>query len=188
MKKLKVIGSLFLLMAGFVLATSAASSQQPPKVGVVNFKNCIESSKVGKQEQARFDELKKQLEKTIDTKEKELQDMSGKFSDEYLDTLSPEAEAELKGKFKNLSQELSQLQNQYYNMLNQANYQIVSRLQDSISKAAKKISEAKGLDMAINEEICFFYSSNLDITKEVISEMDTQFEKESKDSDKKSDK
>jgi outer membrane protein len=184
MKKLKVIGSLFFLSAAFILATSAVSSPQAPKVGVVNFKSCIEGSKVGKQEQARFEELKKQLEKTIETKEKELQDLSPKFSDEYLDTLSPEAEAELKTKFKNLSQELSQLQNQYYNMLNQANYQIVARLQDAISQAAKQIAQTKGLDLTLNEEVCFYHNPSLDISKEVIAQMDVQFEKDSKESAK----
>src|SRR5437016_5287390 len=162
MKKLQFIGALFVLSCALLITTSATSSN-PPKVGVVNFKSCIEGSKVGKQEQARFDELKKKLEAQIDTKEKEMQEMSPKFSDEYLDTLSPEAEAELKGKFKNISQELQSLQSQYYNMLNQANYQIVERLNSAVGHAAKTVSAAKGLDMAINEEICFYHSGNLDI-------------------------
>lgn len=184
MKTLKYIGSLAVCSLALVLATSAASSNNPPKIGVVNFKSCIEGSKVGKQEQARFDELKKKLESQIDTKEKEMQEMSPKFSDEYLDTLSPEAEADLKTKFKNLSQELQGMQSQYYNMLNQANYQIVERLNSSVAQAAKTVSASKGLDLAMNEEICFYHSGHLDISKEVISEMDKQFDKDQKETAK----
>lgn len=170
----------------FALVSAASPQNGNLKLGVVNFKSCLEGSKLGKQEQGRFEQMKKQLETTIDAKEKELNELAPKFSEEYLDTLSPEAEAELKNKFKALSQELSQQQNQYYSMLNQANYQIVHKMGDSIGQAAKKVAQAKGLDMAINEDICFYHAPTFDISKEVIAEMDAQFEKDSqKPADKK---
>jgi len=175
-------------VAGFAFfaLTSASTPQNGNiKVGIVNFKSCLEGSKLGKQEQARFEQIKKQLETTIEAKEKELNEMAPKFSEEYLDTLSPEAEAELKNKFKTMSQELSQQQNQYYTMLNQANYQIVHKMGESIGQAAKKVAQAKGLDMALNEDICFYHAPSFDISKEVISEMDAQFEKDSQKSAEK---
>lgn len=169
-----------------IAVVSLSSAADTPKIGVINFKACFEGSKLGKQEQARFDEIKKQIETTIEAKEKELNDMAPKFSEEYLDTLSPEAEAELKTKFKTLSQDLSQQQNQYYNMLNQANYQIVHQVNDAISQAAKKVAQAKGLELAVNEEVCFYRSPSLDISKEIVLEMDSQFDKEAvKPTDKK---
>ena len=101
--------------------------------------------------------------------------MAPKFSDEYLDTLSPEAEAELKGKYQKLANELSQQQNQYYNMLNQANYQIVQTVTESVSQAAKKVAAAKCLDLTINEDVCLSHNPSFDISKDVIAIMDTDF-------------
>ena len=63
-------------------------------------------------------------------------------------------------------------------MLNQTNYQIVQQLSDSVSKAAKKIAQDKGLDLALNEEVCFYHLPALDISNEVVLEMDARFQKE----------
>ncbi len=177
--QLRILGALALGTVAFVALTSA---QAPAKIGVVNFKSCFEGSKFGKQEQARFEQIKKQLETTIEAKEKELNELAPKFSDEYLDTLSPEAEAELKGKYQHLAEELSQFQNQYYGMLNQANYQIIHDVSDAVGKAAKKVAAKQGLDLTLNEEVCFSYNPSLDISKDVIAEMDLQF---TQDSEKK---
>lgn len=178
---LRVIGAITVGAIGTLALSSATTAQNSTlKVGVVNLKSCFEGSKLGKQEQSRFEQIKKQLESTIEAKEKELNEMAPKFSDEYLDTLSPEAEAELKGKYQRLAQDLSQQQNQYYNMLNQANYQIVQTVSESVAEAAKKVAAGKGLDLTINEDVCFFHNPALDISKEVIVEMDAQFDTKAK--------
>lgn len=178
---LRLIGAITVGAMGTLALSSATTTQNSTlKVGIVNLKACFEGSKLGKQEQGRFEEIKKQLESTIEAKEKELNEMAPKFSDEYLDTLSPEAEAELKGKYQRLAQDLSQQQNQYYNMLNQANYQIVQTVSESVAQAAKKVAASKGLDLTINEDVCFFHNPAFDISKDVIAEMDAQFEAKAK--------
>src|SRR5439155_15684406 len=116
-------------------------------------------------------EIKKQMETTIGTKEKELSELSGKFKDDYLDTLTPEAEAELKEKFQRLSHDLSQQQNQYYQLLNQANFQIVQKLSESISTAAAKVAKDKGLDFVLNEEVCFYLAPGYDVSTDVVKEL-----------------
>ncbi|MFQ5729127.1 MAG: OmpH family outer membrane protein, partial [Waddliaceae bacterium] len=84
---------------------------QGEKIGLVNFKACVEKSKFGKQEQDNFEALKKQMEGVLEEKEKTLSEISTKFNDpDYLDSLSSEAEAELKHKFRSLNQELAQHQ------------------------------------------------------------------------------
>ncbi|MDB6081569.1 MAG: hypothetical protein JWO53_841 [Chlamydiia bacterium] len=166
--------------AAYVLMGSAPATPTTAKIGVVNFKTCLEGSKFGKQEQGRFDEIKKQMESTIETKEKELNELSPKFKDEYMDQLTPEAEAELKNKFKNLSQDLSQAQNQYYQLLNQANYQIISKMSDWIGTASTKVAKAKGFDIVLNEEACFYRAQSYDMSASVIKELDVLFVEEEK--------
>jgi len=110
-------------------------------------------------------------------KEKELNEISGKINDpDYLDSLSPQAEAELKHKQRQMGQELGQQQQQLYQTLSQANFKIVQRLTEEVAKAADKVASQKNLSMVVNEDACFFYAKKLDITEDVIREMDTTFE------------
>lgn len=158
------------------LIAAAPTQQQPLQVRVVNFKSCIELSKLGKQEQANFEGLKKQLEGLLEQKEVELQEISAKFNDpDYLDSLSAEAENELKHKYRTLSQDVSQHQNFYMQTLSQTNQKIMQKLADAIQVASEKIAKAKGYDFILNEEMSFFHGAKYDVSKEVIALMDEVF-------------
>lgn len=162
-------------------ATAAVDANKPVKIGVVNFKECVETSKLGKQEQVSFDNLKKQMETVLEEKEKSLNDMASKLNNEdYLDSLTAEAETELKRKFRALNQELNQQQGQYYQALNQANMKVVQKLQDVIAKASEKAAKDLGLDIMLNDEGTFYFSRAYDVTSKVVAAMDEMFEKEEK--------
>lgn len=149
------------------------------KIAVLNPKTCFDESKLGKQEQANLESLKKQMEVILEEKEKTLNEMASKLNDnDYLDSLSPEAETELKRKFRALGQELSQLQQQYMQALQNANYQVLGMFNEAMSKASKKIAEDQKIDVILSEETSFFYSKSLDISKSIVTEMDENFEKE----------
>jgi outer membrane protein len=151
------------------------------KIGVVNFKLCVEKSKMGKQEQASFEALKKQMETVFGEKEKALAELADKLEDlDYLDSLSPEAETELKRKYRALSQEASQLQNQYYQALNQAQFKVVQMLSEATSKATEIIATANGLDVVLNEESSFYFSPKIDISEHVIQVMDQRYDEDQK--------
>ncbi|MBS0654326.1 MAG: OmpH family outer membrane protein [Verrucomicrobia bacterium] len=173
-KKAVLVLSVILTSCTFFLS----AAQEPSKIGVVNFKNCMENSKLGKQEISRLEEVQKQLETTLKAKQKEYDDMSLKFNEEYLDTLTPKAEEELKERFESLSREISQLQNQFYSLLNQAQYQVIGKLTQTVSEAATVVAKQKGLQLALNDDACLFSAPELDITPHVIAEMDVQFAKE----------
>ena len=156
------------------------------KVGVVNFKTCVEGSKYGKQEQSNFEALRKQMEAVLVEKEKTLNEMADKFNDlDYLDSLSPDAETEAKRKFRALSQEMSQFQTQYYQALNQTNIKIIQKLTEIVSSASAKVAEKNKLDILLNEEGGFYYSPALDYSKQVISIMDEEFDKDANQNDSK---
>jgi outer membrane protein len=170
----------YVFIASSPLAQSDANSGSQPKIAIVNFKHCLENSKLGRQEQSRFDEIKKQMETQLEDKEKQLNDLAPKFKDDYLDTLTPEAEAELKNKAKTINQEFYQLQNQYGQLMNQAQFQIVQKLTDWIAQASSKIAKQKSIDIILNEEACFSVSPNYDISKDVVKELDTMLSKDEK--------
>ena len=110
------------ITAGFLIAMQfPAFSLEKSLVGVVNFMTCITDSKYGKSEQEQLENIKKQWSSIIDETEKEMKDLNSKFNDqEYMDSLSPEAEEEMKMKQKTLSEDMMKYQNQLYQILNQA--------------------------------------------------------------------
>ena len=117
----------------------------------------------------------------LEDTEKQLGDLTAKFNDpEYLDGLSPEAEEELKNKFRTLNEELGRYQNQYYQVMNQANMRIVQTISTGINSASEKVAKDKKLNMVVNKDACFFYAPTLDVTNLIIAEMDKNFATDSK--------
>jgi len=176
-----------LLLALFSLTSiKAFSDESMLKVGVVNAKNVVSKSKFGLQEQETFDAMKKQMETVLKEKEKKLTELANKLSDEdYLDSISPETETELKREFRGLSQEFAQVQNQYYQTLQQANMKIMQKLGEIIAKASEKVAKDRKLDLVLNEEIAFYSNPALDISEAIIKEMDAVWEIESKENKEK---
>jgi len=181
---MKKIRKMFISLTALGLVTTAlcSAAEKPSsnvKIAVVNFKTCVDQSKMGKQEQSSFEALKKQMELSLEEKEKTMTEISEKFNDpDYLDSLSPEAETELKRKFRGMNQELSQIQAQYYQTLQQTNFKIVQKLQEDVTKAATTIAEQEDYDVVLNEESVFFVNAKHDISAKVIQLMDQNFEKE----------
>lgn len=164
-----------------LMASVSADEVKSLKTRFVNFKSVVEKSKLGKLEQGNFEALRKQMEVVLEEKEKSLNEMMSKLDDpNYLDSISPEAETELKRKFRALSQEVTQLQNQYYQTLNQANFKIVQKLTDVVNKAADKVAKKHNIDMIVNEETTFFYNPSLDISEQIVAVMDEDFDKDVK--------
>lgn len=146
------------------------------KIGVVNFKKCVETSKVGKKEQQNFEAQKKQMDDVLSDKEKTLNEISAKLSDsDYMDSLTPEADAELKHKFRTLSAEFQQLQNQYYQVLNQTNYKVIQKIQSDISDASKMVAQDKKLDAILNQEMFFYNTEALDVSDDIVNVMDKNY-------------
>jgi len=174
--------SFFLVPALCIASSVSAVDYKNLSIGFVNFKTCVEQSKMGKQEQVAFESMKKQMESILEEKEKAINEIATKFNDpDYLDSLAPEAETELKRKFRALTQELQQQQQQYYNTLTQANTKVVQKLTETINAAAQEVAKDKKLDLVLNEEGTFFASQSLDVSKDVVAKLDAQFDKEAKE-------
>jgi len=169
-------------LAADSLPTTYTAPSKPLNLAVVNFKTCVEKSKMGQKEQLSFDTMKKQMENILKEKEKALNEVAGKFNDmDYLDSLSPDAEAELKRQYRTLNQEFTQQQNQFYQVLSQTNVAIIQKLTDSVTKASQEVAKTNHIDLVVGEDSAFYNSNNLDISLLVVKLMDEAFEKESKD-------
>jgi outer membrane protein len=154
-------------------------SAEEIKLGFVDFKECLEKSKQGQRERDSFEKLKNQMQSKLKESETELQSIAKKLEDQdYMDGLSPSAEEELKMKFQSMSQEFAHFQNQYYQLLQQANMKLFQSLHQQVSSAADKVREKEHLSMVLNEDSVFASAPSLNCTDRVIAEMDRRFELE----------
>jgi outer membrane protein len=174
------LGSIMTVMMGCSGALLADNGNV--KIGLVNFKEAIEKSKLGQQEQEMYDNMKKQIETILSEKEEEFQKISKKLKDDdFRESQKPEALQKLQEQYQQLGTELAQGQQQYYQALQQANFKILQRIADVVSKASEKVAGNKSLDLIINDDNSFYNSPRLDVTSEVIAEMDRIAAEELKD-------
>ena len=107
----------------FLLSTLAALSLSicptfAAEVGIVNFASCCSDSKAGQQEQESLQTMQNQMVSLMEETEKEIKEIDAKLKDtEYLDSLSPQAEAELQAKREQLAKNAGQYQAQVYRMM-----------------------------------------------------------------------
>lgn len=165
-----------LALVGFGISGFAAADAKP-SIGIVNFSTCIADSKLGKQEQASFESLKKQMSSLLEDTDKQINELTAKLNDrEYMDSISPEDEEQMKNKYRAMSEEMNRYHNQYYQVLNQANMKVLQTLGVSIQEASEKVAKAKKLSVVLNKEALFFFTTALDVTPSVIAEMDKDFD------------
>lgn len=168
------------LVTAFILAGLQLCATEQ-KVGIVNMENVFMETKLGKQEQASFETMRKQFASLLEDTEKQLRDLNDQLSDkDTLDGLSPESEAEMKSKFAQLSEEMNRYQQQYYQFMQQGQHKIMQAVFGGITQASEKLAAAKGYTMILNKQACFYSAPTLDVTTDMIKEMDKNFEEEAK--------
>jgi outer membrane protein len=174
------------LLAAFAPLAPVKAAEKNLNIGIVNFAKCIESSKHGQNEQKQFENMRQQMQKAIGDLDEQLNATATKLQDkDFLDSLSPEAEKELKMKFQQLSEEMNRYQSQYYQIMQQANMKLMHTVADLINEASETVAKKAHLSLVLNKDAAFHYLTALDITDDVISEMDKKFEKEAKNQETK---
>ncbi len=162
-----------LLIASLIVSGSALAAGQ---VGIVDFRECLDQSHQGKKEQQKLEDLRIKMTASFSDKEKKLSDVYNKLNDpEYMDGLSPSAEKDLQDQFQKLSEEMNQLQYESSQLASQTQFKVLQTMDESVKSATKTIAERKDLELVVNKDTCFFYNTDLDITKDVIEEMNASF-------------
>ena len=182
--KIKKIALTLLLVAS---TTAISAAEKAQSIGIVDFSKCITESKFGKHEAEGFEAIRAQMQSAIEDLDKQLNETANKLQNkDLLDQLSPEAEQELKVKFQSLNEDMQRYQQQYYQVMQQANMRIIQMVTNEINEASESIAKKDKLSLVINKEAAFHYQPNLDITTNVISEMDKNFDKKAKTEEAKS--
>jgi len=166
---------------GLVFLQFGFCTSKPAFGGVVNFMQCFQESKYGKQELENLQKMENQMLSMMKEAEEDLQEVSKKLDDtDYLDSISPKMEEELRLKQQTLAKDLNAYQNQFYQAVGQARNQAAQKLSHTIAVAAEKIAKKQNLPFVISKEACFYYNPDIEITQNVIHEMDRQFDYQAK--------
>ncbi len=169
----------FAFLLPLLALSTAGFAVEDLKIGIVNFESCITESSYGQREQDNVKNIHKQLTSLIENSEKEIQEIASKFEDaDFLDSLSPKAEEELKLKFQSLQEDHARYQGQFYQILQNAHTQLLHNMRHKITHAASAIAQQKNLDYVLSKEACFYVRTDLDCTPNVIAELDRTFEAE----------
>lgn len=166
------------------MSTPLFAQATPSRIGVLNTRKCLEESKASKQERVNLDKMKTQMESVLKDKEKAIQGIQSKLQDEdYMDSISEDAERELKHKRKVLMEEGMELNKQFVETLENANMKIVASLVEQITKISKEIAQdpAQPLDLILTNEACTYFNDKMDITSKVLAKLDSIFDAEQKD-------
>lgn len=168
------------LVTAFILAGLQLCAAEP-KVGIVNMENVFTEAKLSKQEQASFETMRKQFATLLEDTDKQIADLNEKLSDkDTLDGLSPEAIEETQNKLAMLREEMNRYQQQYYQFMQQGQNKVIQAVFGGIAQASEKLAAAKGYTMILNKQACFYSAPALDVTADMIKEMDKNFEDEAK--------
>lgn len=167
--------------------TASGQGAQYAKIAVLNTRKCLEESKMSKQERLTLEKMKSQMESVLKDKEKAINTIENKLRDEdYMDSISEDAERELKHKRKILIEEGVELNRQFSENLEMTNMKIMQAIIEAIGKASKEVVQEMAnsnqpVDAILTSEACTYFSPSLDITDRVLEKMDAAFEAEQKE-------
>ena len=179
MKLKKFTKSTITLALGLMCLTKFASAENTDKlkIGVVDFRTCIEKSYLGQEEQTKLEAMRNEMINSLEDKNKLLTEVMDKLKKpEFLDTISPEAEEKLQKEYAQLSEEIQYMQNQAYQALNEAQMRMFQTMNEQVQKSSEYLAREHGLDLVINQEHCFYYKRPLEMTQLVIQELNRHFQ------------
>ncbi|MBI3211538.1 MAG: OmpH family outer membrane protein [Simkania negevensis] len=172
------IGKIFLSSLSILILYSPFSYAAESLLGIVNFSRGISESTYGKQEQEGLEQMRSHLTTLMSDINKQLTEIDGKLTNpEVVDSLSPAAEEELKGKRQSLIEEVYRYEHQFSQMMNQAQMRLLQSMSNHTTDASASVAKKKNLSYVINKEACFYYKTESDITEQVIAEMNSDFDK-----------
>lgn len=164
-----------LIIATLLGATPLMASPlgQPNRLGVVSARVCLETSKPAQRIRSRLEQMNQDIEKELEQLQKKVDAIGKQLNDKnYIKSLKEDAVKKLENEYGTLLQEMEQKRTELTQKLQQTRMQMVHQLLDYISKASEKIAQKHKLDCVMSEDAVTFFKKELDVTQEVVTEID----------------
>ena len=176
---MKVISFVYsvLLSVFFMSSAYLSAADKNINIGIVDFAKCIMESKYGKVEQENFENMKNQMHKAIEDLDSQMNSLAKDLQDpDLLDSMSAETEKEKKMQLQSLGEEMNRYETSYYQRLQQANMQIMQTMSNLVNKASENVAKKEKLLIILRSDMAPHYSSTLDVTKQILEELEKQYE------------
>ena len=169
MKKLTGIIFLALAIFSFQLVTAAA---EPIKIGVLDLQRCMQESSEGKRQNDSLQNKQTDMVNELKKKEQELRDMQADMEKQSL-MLSAEAKESRVAEFEKMKREYDRRVNEAREDLQIAARDARVAVVNVISGVVENIAKQKKFDLILEKSngAALYVSSSLDITDEVITEL-----------------
>lgn len=159
------------MLAAVALSPVAALAQTANQIATINIQAILSDSAAAKSAKSQIDakrnEYQSELKKLSETIRKEEQGIR-----EQASLLSPEALEQKKKDFVTKANDAQKSQIDKTERLAAANNQALGTIQDAVSKIVQNIVKAKGLKVVIPSNNLLYATPDLDITKEVLTQLD----------------
>jgi outer membrane protein len=168
-----MIGCFFsLLWLGSVNAADVA------KIGVANLQRVLETSNPGKSAQAEIKKQKDQMEQELKQKGAEIEEIRKQIERESM-VMSKEKREEKEREFRIKLNDFKSLQKRYRTQLQGLEKKLVSALLKEVSTLVEEIGKKEGYLLIINNKDVMYAPGSIDITDELIKQMNARQTKKS---------
>ncbi len=170
MKKALTAITALLILAGFSLA-------QKVRIGVVNPDYILANSKEGKKILSELQAIQKRKQAEIARRQKEIQDLQRKLQTQQ-GIMSQQALQNLEDKIVEKQKALKRYVDDAKDELARLNQKKLGAFQQKMLKVIKKVAKAKGLVVVLDQRQLIYADPVVDISSEVIGELDKMFDKQ----------
>ena len=159
-------GIILITLTFFSLQLGAAEL----KVGVLDLQRIMIESNEGKKVDESLKAKHSEMQKELDKQQQELVDMQKDIEKQSL-MLSMDAKEDKQREFEKKKRELAYLAQDMNEKMNKFRTEVQNELLKLIVGVVEKIAENKKFDMITERRTLLYYSKDLDITSEVIEEL-----------------
>lgn len=167
------IGAFALIMAG---SLGTAWSASAVKIGYIDLQKIIENSTKGKELRERVQQLRKEKEKILTSKQEELVRMRQDFQQKAL-TLSDKARLDKEQELRQKELELQNLSESYRQEIIMEGKKLQTLMFKDLSEIVKRIGQQEGFTMIIDKDATLYVSESIDITDKVLQQYDSSSRK-----------
>ena len=162
----------FAFATALTLVSAAAFAQTQTKVAVVEMMKVANESKEGKKIQATLKSFHDQKQAEISAKEADLKALEDKSKDPKI---SDDKKEEIKSQFTAKMYEYQAFAKAAQDEMEGRSQKLQQDFQGKLAGVISKYAQAKGISMVVEKSVTLFSADSLDITADVIAEMNKAY-------------
>ena len=155
-----------LLLASFSTVAVSATAQEL-KIGYVNSERVVRESDIAKRSQARLEAEFSKREKDLNDQNSALRAQAEKL-DRDAPTLSETEKTRRQRELVELDRDLQRKHREFQEDLTQRKNEEVNNVSERAQRTIKAIGEAEHFDLIVQDQLVFYVSPRIDLTRKVI--------------------